>query len=100
MKGAHQQRCTARWDLPIASDIICTAGTKQALDDQLRLGQELRRKVERVDDACGKADGDSSGSSTEASDDEAEGEAPNVTSKRAARQMREGALDILKGRCS
>lgn len=70
------------------------AGTKEALQEQMRLGQELRRKVERVDEP---GEDDSSGGSTEASDDEG-GELPqHKMSQRAARKLRAGALDILEG---
>lgn len=78
----------------------CT-GTKQALDEQLRLGQELKRRVDKVESANGRSgeEGGSSDASTEASDDEAQGEEPRADgiSSRARRQLREGALDIIQG---
>ncbi|KAK9812342.1 hypothetical protein WJX73_003829 [Symbiochloris irregularis] len=80
---------------------VMDEGTREALDEQLRIGQELRRKVERVEEPG--SSGDDSDDGTDASDQD-DGDKPAETtggrdklSQRAAKRMRTGALDILQG---
>ena len=76
------------------------AGTRAAIEEQLRLGQELRQRANQAGQAAaGKPDG---GSSTDASDpagsgsDEEEGSAPSGRRRRQS-DTRAAALDILQG---
>ena len=72
---------------------VCT-GTKAALEEQLRLGQELRARVDKPgsDDEAGSDEA----SSTDASDDDAE-DASGAAQNRHDNRTRAAALDILQG---
>ena len=83
------------------------AGTRAAIEEQLRLGQELRQRANQGDQAAsGKGEG---GSSTEASDeggsegdddedgDKAAAEGPQSGRSRQQAKTRAAALDILQG---
>ena len=72
-------------------------GTREAIQEQLRTGQELRRKVE----APGSASEDDSGadSATDASDEEA-GAEPDLSkpSKKAMARAKAAAMDIMQSK--
>ncbi|BDA46715.1 probable U3 small nucleolar RNA-associated protein 14 homolog A [Coccomyxa sp. Obi] len=77
---------------------VTDEGTQEAIAEQLRLGQELRRKVERPESESSE---DESGSSaSEASDGEEAGQADangRPHSRRAAAKLKAAALDIING---
>lgn len=79
------------------------AGTREALAEQLRLGQELRRKVERP--ASGSDGSTDASDASDASGDErgAGGGAAVQTSSGGGRaqpaRVRAAALDLLQGGC-
>lgn len=79
-----------------------TAGTREAIEEQLRLGQELRRRVDRMSPAPGSGT-DASGESESDSDDSVSGSdaegAPqgNGLSRKAADEARAAAAAILEG---
>jgi hypothetical protein len=72
------------------------AGTQEAITEQLRLGQELRRKVEWPDT---ESEDESGSSASDVSDEEedAEGAGARPHSRRAAAKMKAAALDIISG---
>ena len=77
------------------------SGTQEAIAEQLRLGQELRRKVERP--GSESSEDESGSSASEASDDEEAGQADangRPHSRRAAAKMKAAALDIINGEVS
>lgn len=74
------------------------AGTKAAMDEQLRLGQELRQKMQSMH-SSGEDEGSDSdgGGSTDASS--ASGEEDEGAGRKAMARTRAAALDILAGVC-
>ncbi len=75
-------------------------GTQEAIAEQLRLGQELRRKVERPESGDSSGEGSSgTDSASDASDVEqlAAGASGRQHSRRAAAKIKAAALDIING---
>lgn len=72
------------------------AGTRDAIQEQLRLGQELRRKVEAPGSASGD-DSDGDDSATDASDEE-DGAQEDLSkpSRKAVAKAKAAAMDILQ----
>lgn len=77
-------------------------GTKEAIAEQLRLGEELRRKVARADSVHGSDTDDSAGGdkSDDDSDDELDHDTEdgNKVGKKAENKLRNAATEILEGR--
>lgn len=84
--------------LSISAKLEFISGKKEAIAEQLRLGQELRRKVDRVDTVRGSDDESASGSDSSGSDSEDGGprEANGLT-KKAAKKVQKAATGILEG---
>lgn len=74
--------------------MVMDEGTKEAIAEQLRLGQELRQKAERMGRPAGSdSDGGGGGdSSTDASDDEGGA----YGGRRTTAAARQAAMDILE----
>ena len=76
--------------------MLSGAGTRDAIQEQLRMGQELRRKVEAPDN--GSEDDSGADSATDASDDE-DGDAAQDLSKpsrKAVAKAKAAAMDIMQ----
>ncbi len=72
------------------------AGTRDAIQEQLRMGQELRRKVEAP--GSGSEDDSDSDSATDASGDEGDEAAADLSkpSKKAIAKAKAAAMDIMQ----
>ena len=78
---------------------IYLAGKKEAIAEQLRLGQELRRKVDRIDTVAGSDDDTDTGAETSSSESEdEEGAQPGKRglSRKAAGKLQSAAAGILE----
>lgn len=93
---------TSRWArraLKRGTDLV-DDGTKAAIAEQLRLGQELRKRIDRI-----QPGGDDSDASTSASEDEvSDGEGTTPAESKGGRVMtskaKTAALDLLEGAAS
>lgn len=74
------------------------AGTRDAVAEQLRLGQELRRKIDRPEDSTSDEEGssDNDDSATDASEAE-DGAAARPNSRRAVAKAKAAYLDMVDG---
>ena len=91
--GRHDPHCQCAF-------YICglAAGTRDAIQEQLRLGQELRRKVEAPGSASGD-DSDGYDSATDASDaEDGAQEDPSKPSRKAVAKAKAAAMDILQSK--
>eukprot|EP00873_Tetraselmis_striata_P003871 jgi/Tetstr1/424135/TSEL_014744.t1 len=91
-----KHRNTSRWARRALKrgQMVMDEGTKEAIAEQLRLGQELRQKAERMGRPAGSdSDGGGGGdSSTDASDDEGGA----YGGRRTTAAARQAAMDILE----
>ena len=73
------------------------AGTKEAIEEQLRLGQELRRKVDRMEPAGGsETDASDADTDADSSGDDADDDGSKL-GKSATAKARAAAAAILEG---
>lgn len=71
-------------------------GKKEAIAEQLRLGQELRRKVDRVDTVAGSDEDTDTGAETSSSESEDDAQpGKRGLSKKAAGKLQSAAAGIL-----
>ena len=75
---------------------VITAGKKEALAEQLRLGEELRRRVDRADSVEG-SDTDDSNQVSDSSDIDSDEDGNESTRHKRSRKLRDAANDILEG---
>lgn len=82
--------------LQIKKEQCTAAGTRDAIQEQLRMGQELRRKVEAP--GSGSEDNSDTDSATDASGDEADEAAADLSkpSKKAIAKAKAAAMDIMQ----
>lgn len=76
---------------------IWGTGTQEAIAEQLRLGQELRRKVERPESGESSGEGFSGTDSASDAEEAAVGASGRQHSRRAAAKIKAAALDIING---
>lgn len=73
-------------------------GTREAIAEQLRLGEELRRRVDRMDPVSGSdTEASHSTGSSDAEGSESDGASPSRSSRKASAKTRAAAAAILEG---
>ena len=73
------------------------AGKKEALAEQLRLGEELRRRVDGADSVEG-SDTDDSNQPSDSSDIDSDQNGNESTRHKRSQKLRDAANDILEGK--